>query len=1147
VSSVKNLVNGNKLPIVWSINCETGWFHNETDPVTWTGFSTVYFPEAWERNPDGGAAALIGASQVSYSGYNDSFVWGLIDAIWPDFVSYNSDNPPIYEMGAVLNYAKYFLTENYSLSYTVLVELEIFHLFGDPTMEIWTNVPQSLNVSHNTTLTSGQTALDVKVNTSDALITVSKENSGQFGQILARALSNNGKFVTLSWSEPLASGDTLHVTVTKHNYRSYTQSSLVGGVEEPPPQEYELTVVKNGEGQGEVTSTPTGISCGSDCTQLFEEGTTVELSANAIDGSYFEGWAGSCSGTDATVQVVMDADETCTATFSPDPVLSQSYLLTINTTGVDQGKVTSTPAGIECGDDCEESLEENTEIELSAIPAATFSFGGWTGDCSGSDATITVFMDADKTCAAQFNQITHRLTVSKVGAGTITSAEGNINCGTDCKHKYITGQTVNLTATPASGMLFTGWTGACSGTLATTAVTLNRNKVCTASFEEESAPTPTPTHYRLTLSKKGEGTGSVVVVPDMPEDGFYPVDTEVQLVASAGDNAVFKGWENCSTSSDTDINIVMNARQDCVAVFDLLPTPPTGFYALTLGATGSGYGIVQARSSGEPLVYYPDDPKEYYAKGSSVGLMVTNRPFSRFIQWLEDDCYNKNRTTVINKVVVNADSICKARFESEFYLAAQEAIAAFQSDPNNAAFLTQYPANAENEVRLLEAFELAMPTIVDVEEHVALGKWPNTIVGINKVADLPNRLYTTAVKVTASQAVEISVKLLTTTGSEEEAKLLISYGATDIDALTDATLLFYPLSSMTLLDWGTTCRQHPSATILPDGTCTLTEGPATPGSHLITVAKTMKTGLVKIQPVNTENQLAKKWCGSWCYETSNEYPEGAELILTAADGENTQFTHWTGCYGEIMENNAIKIVVDQAKTCVANYVLNSIVDASTYQIEVKKSGAGKGVVNCKNYPSTITCGAACSSSYPESERVAFEALPNRFSDFIEWGADCPSSGPNASYNAWKAVSDATCTVMFEKDTVLAARELIAAFYQYAMLDIGDVMMLYPPANNNERLEEVFRLAVLTLIEVDRYQPTTWPTQLVGIDTIADMPAAYTGSVEVTSDETVEITAYLKAADNTEKTVKIVIYYGAKPAAASTDILLERSMLPVWVK
>ncbi len=78
-----------------------------------------------------------------------------------------------------------------------------------------------------------------------------------------------------------------------------------------------LSVSKQGTGSGTVTSNPPGISCGTDCSEVYNYGTVVTLTATADTGSTFTGWSGDPDCSDGVV--TMDADKTCTATFDLTP------------------------------------------------------------------------------------------------------------------------------------------------------------------------------------------------------------------------------------------------------------------------------------------------------------------------------------------------------------------------------------------------------------------------------------------------------------------------------------------------------------------------------------------------------------------------------------------------------------------------------------------------------------------------------------------------------------------------------------------------------------------------------------------------------------------------------------------------------------
>jgi hypothetical protein len=144
-----------------------------------------------------------------------------------------------------------------------------------------------------------------------------------------------------------------------------------------------------------------------------------------------------------------------------------------------------------------------------------------------------------------------RLTVAKAGngSGTVTSNAAGINCGTACSATFEIGSSVVLTATPAVGTSFAGWTGSgCSGT-GTCTVPINAAKSVTATFTLQSR--------KLTVQKTGNGVGKVTSAPagvSCPQSclASFLYGTSLQLTATPSKKAVFSGWTgDCSGKAKT--------------------------------------------------------------------------------------------------------------------------------------------------------------------------------------------------------------------------------------------------------------------------------------------------------------------------------------------------------------------------------------------------------------------------------------------------------------------------------------------------------------------------------------------------------------------------------------------------------------------
>lgn len=123
-------------------------------------------------------------------------------------------------------------------------------------------------------------------------------------------------------------------------------------------------------------------------------------------------------------------------------------------------------------------------VTLAATPNSGYIFLGWSGDAACS--TGVVRLTADTTCIAAFEggptgQSVLQINQQGSGSGTVTSSPLGINCGSICSASFTQNGVVTLTASPAAGSAFEGWTGDpdCSDGR----VTMDTGKTCTAFFQ----------------------------------------------------------------------------------------------------------------------------------------------------------------------------------------------------------------------------------------------------------------------------------------------------------------------------------------------------------------------------------------------------------------------------------------------------------------------------------------------------------------------------------------------------------------------------------------------------------------------------------------------------------------------------------------
>ncbi len=221
-ADISQLTNQNKLSHIFSINCLTGRFNLIDDDC---------FTEKMHRYNNGGAVSLTAATQVSYSFVNDTYVWGLYDNMWPDFMpDYGGDTEERDFTPAFGNVAgKYFL-ESSSWPYNVdskVITYRLFHHHGDVFGNIYTEVPQSMSPVYDNVAIVGNTNLEISNLPAGALVGLSVE-----GELIGKGIAddNGNANIPYTLQEP---GTEIKIVITKQNYFRYQNKVMIIATEGP--------------------------------------------------------------------------------------------------------------------------------------------------------------------------------------------------------------------------------------------------------------------------------------------------------------------------------------------------------------------------------------------------------------------------------------------------------------------------------------------------------------------------------------------------------------------------------------------------------------------------------------------------------------------------------------------------------------------------------------------------------------------------------------------------------------------------------------------------------------------------------------------------------------------------------------------------
>jgi uncharacterized repeat protein (TIGR02543 family) len=212
--------------------------------------------------------------------------------------------------------------------------------------------------------------------------------------------------------------------------------------------------------------------------------------------------------------------------------------------------------------------------DKSVASAATTTVNGTLSGATDWAAVAVEIKPLSPGSPAQYS-----LTINTVGSGSVALSPTG---GT-----YDSGTAVTLTATPAIGFQFSGWSGDLSGTTNPATITMNANKSVTATFTQLP-----PSQYTLTVNTNGSGSVAL-----NPTGGVYDSGTVVTLTAAAASGFQFSEWSGDLSSSANPTTITMNANKSVIANFTTAGGSGTVVYEETkIGGSSSSTTVATSAS-----------------------------------------------------------------------------------------------------------------------------------------------------------------------------------------------------------------------------------------------------------------------------------------------------------------------------------------------------------------------------------------------------------------------------------------------------------------------------------------------------------------------------------------------------------------------
>lgn len=330
-------------------------------------------------------------------------------------------------------------------------------------------------------------------------------------------------------------------------------------------------------------------------------GTMAQLMASPAAGYQFTGWSGAASGAQNPLSVVMNGPKAITANFSAIPAAVQigsnlSVNFTVSGAGCPLGTYTA-PVAL--------TWDSGVSCALEVIPPPSGSdsrwvFSRWVDGPSQNPRWIAASPGASYTISMALEYLLMR---SASGGGSVSGVDGF----------YAAGSSLSLTASPADGYQFSGWSGSATGSANPLQVSMNGPKSITANFAAAATNVRIEANTAAPFSVSGAGcpAGSYTAPVTLSWTTGVSCTISVQPTSTGdGIRSVFQGWTDGYSASARPIT-----------------ASPGAVYAVSMAVE---YWLTRA-ASGPGTVSGADG---FYAAGSTLQLGAAAAAGYQFAGWI---------------------------------------------------------------------------------------------------------------------------------------------------------------------------------------------------------------------------------------------------------------------------------------------------------------------------------------------------------------------------------------------------------------------------------------------------------------------------------------------------------------------------------